>query len=230
MRGFDRATPIVILAVALTGASCTFPTDKSSAVFVIVRVPRQLVVEAGEQPKLQPDGQQAKDANGNVIMVPIQFKTDSYRYFQKNIARFPEELPARFLEFKRGIVLNEIIRAMKSPRSLLIFDLSNINANVLFELGLAIGLNRPGLPVCERGRDLKLGPLDGLVRETYQSGRILGEAFFDQLRERWTSYQAQLEDDDFVHLLNEEVPTAERALADSVLAVAVRHTSRAAGP
>ena len=45
MRGFDRATPIVILAVALTGASCTFPTDKSSAVFVTVRVPRQLVLQ-----------------------------------------------------------------------------------------------------------------------------------------------------------------------------------------
>lgn len=39
-------------------------------------VPRQLVVEAGETPKLQPDGQQAKDANGNVIMVPVNFHTD----------------------------------------------------------------------------------------------------------------------------------------------------------
>jgi len=39
-------------------------------------VPRQLVVEAGEQPKVQPDGTQAKDANGNVITEPIRFKTD----------------------------------------------------------------------------------------------------------------------------------------------------------
>ena len=39
-------------------------------------VPRQLVVEAGETPKLQPDGQPAKDANGNVIMVPVNFHTD----------------------------------------------------------------------------------------------------------------------------------------------------------
>ena len=39
-------------------------------------VPRQLVVEAGEQPKLEPDGQQVKDANGNVIMVPVKFHTD----------------------------------------------------------------------------------------------------------------------------------------------------------
>lgn len=39
-------------------------------------VPRQLVIEAGEQPKLQPDGQEAKDANGNVIQEPIEFNTD----------------------------------------------------------------------------------------------------------------------------------------------------------
>lgn len=151
---------------------------------------------------------QYKGLSGVIPLISIQFKTESYRFFQKNIARFPEELPVRFLEFKQGIVFNEIIRAMRSPRSLLIFELSNINANVLFELGLAIGLNRPGLPVCERGRDLRLGPLDGLIRETYQTGRILGEVFFDQLRERWTNYQTQLEENDFVHLLNEEVPAA----------------------
>jgi AAA domain-containing protein len=162
---------------------------------------------------------QYKGLSGIIPLISIQFKTDSYRYFQKNIARFPEELPARFLEFRRGIIFNEIIRAMKSPRSLLIFDLSNINANVLFELGLAIGLNRPGLPVCERGRDLNLGPLDGLVRETYQSGRILGEAFFDQLREQWTSYQAQLEGDDFVHLLNDKVPAASARVGSPFLLV-----------
>ena len=39
-------------------------------------VPRQLVVEAGEQPKLQPDGQPATDANGTPITVPIEFQSD----------------------------------------------------------------------------------------------------------------------------------------------------------
>jgi len=45
MRGFDRATPVVMLAVALTGATCAFPTDKSDAVFVTVNVPQQLVLQ-----------------------------------------------------------------------------------------------------------------------------------------------------------------------------------------
>src|SRR5262249_12148456 len=55
--------------------------------------------------------EQYKGLSGVIPLISVEFKTDSYRYFQKNIARFPDELPARFLEFKRGIVLNEIIKA-----------------------------------------------------------------------------------------------------------------------
>ncbi len=34
MRGLTRATPVVMLAVALGGVTCAFPTDKSDKVFV----------------------------------------------------------------------------------------------------------------------------------------------------------------------------------------------------
>jgi hypothetical protein len=44
MRGLNRATPIVSLAAALTGATCAFPTDKSESVFVTVAVARQVVL------------------------------------------------------------------------------------------------------------------------------------------------------------------------------------------
>lgn len=45
MRRLDRATPGVILAVALTGATCAFPTDKSNDVFVAVFVPKLVVLQ-----------------------------------------------------------------------------------------------------------------------------------------------------------------------------------------
>src|SRR5881296_1111454 len=48
MRGFDRATPIVILAVALTGATCAFPTDKSDKVFVTLDGPSRVVLRGQE--------------------------------------------------------------------------------------------------------------------------------------------------------------------------------------
>ena len=48
MRGFDRATPIVILAVALTGATCAFPTDKSDKVLVTLEGPSQVVLRGQE--------------------------------------------------------------------------------------------------------------------------------------------------------------------------------------
>src|SRR3989442_4491016 len=48
MRGCDRATPIVILAVALTGATCAFPTDKSDKVHVTLQGPSRVVLRGQE--------------------------------------------------------------------------------------------------------------------------------------------------------------------------------------
>jgi hypothetical protein len=50
MRGFNRATAVVILTVALTGWTCALPTDKSNEVFVVVQtnLGRRVVLQ-GEQ-------------------------------------------------------------------------------------------------------------------------------------------------------------------------------------
>src|SRR5207249_602910 len=48
MRGRGRATPIVILAVALTGVTCAFPTDKSDKVLVTLEGPSQVVLRGQE--------------------------------------------------------------------------------------------------------------------------------------------------------------------------------------
>ena len=44
MRGLHRATPVVMLAVALTGVTCAFPTDKSDQVFVTLVAPSGVVL------------------------------------------------------------------------------------------------------------------------------------------------------------------------------------------
>lgn len=48
MRGRGRATPIVILAVALMGATCAFPTDKSDKVLVTLEGPSRVVLRGKE--------------------------------------------------------------------------------------------------------------------------------------------------------------------------------------
>ena len=48
MRGIVRATPIVTLAAALTGAGCAFPTDKSDKVFVTLEAPSHVVLRGQE--------------------------------------------------------------------------------------------------------------------------------------------------------------------------------------
>src|SRR5260370_38235871 len=44
MRGLIRAIPIVSLATALAGVSCSFPTDKSDKVFVTLDAPARVVL------------------------------------------------------------------------------------------------------------------------------------------------------------------------------------------
>src|SRR5881628_3878453 len=48
MRGRSRATPVVTLAVALAGATCAFPTDKSDKVFVTLDGPSRVVLRGKE--------------------------------------------------------------------------------------------------------------------------------------------------------------------------------------
>ena len=48
MHGLGRATPIVILAVALAGATCAFPTDKSDKVHVSLEAPSKVVLRGQE--------------------------------------------------------------------------------------------------------------------------------------------------------------------------------------
>jgi len=64
----DSMTPTEIALVRSASLNLLFANDDS--------VPRQLVVDAGEQAKVGPDGQEVKDANGAVIMEPIEFKSD----------------------------------------------------------------------------------------------------------------------------------------------------------
>ena len=45
MRWLDRATPVMLLAVALLGVTCALPTDKSNEVFVVVNVPTLVVLQ-----------------------------------------------------------------------------------------------------------------------------------------------------------------------------------------
>ncbi len=48
MHGLGRATPVVILAVALAGATCAFPTDKSDNVHVSLEAPSKVVLRGQE--------------------------------------------------------------------------------------------------------------------------------------------------------------------------------------
>lgn len=72
------AANIVVTPEGMTPTEINLP--RSAALNLLFTnqdtVPRQLVVEAGEQPKLQADGQPATDANGTAIMEPIEFRSD----------------------------------------------------------------------------------------------------------------------------------------------------------
>jgi hypothetical protein len=50
MRGFNRATLVVFLVVALTGVTCAFPTDKSDEVRVVIQAPTLVVIRGQQLP------------------------------------------------------------------------------------------------------------------------------------------------------------------------------------
>jgi len=143
---------------------------------------------------------------GIPILIATKFGTTLFRHFQRNLERFPKSFSPRILEFGRGFTFDKLLEAIRALDSLVIFDLSNVNANVLFELGLAIGLNRPGLPAYEEHYRAEPEILKGFLFATYRTGRPLGESFFSCLQERWSSYLGHRNEPDFVHLLNCRVP------------------------
>jgi hypothetical protein len=163
---------------------------------------------------------QYKGLSGAMPWISVQFDSPAYDHFRKRIARFPEDLPAKLLEFREGIIFRQVITAMKERRSLLIFELSHVNANVLFELGLAIGLNRPGLLIRDKDSRLELAALDGFYCELYGISRPLGETFFDLLRDRWVTYLSRRGERDFVYLLADRVTPPPK---DSQLLLVIDH-------
>jgi hypothetical protein len=77
----DKASVAAVVTVNAEGMTPTELSLARSASLNLLfvnddAVPRQLVVEAGVQPKLQDDGQPATDANGTAITEPIEFRSD----------------------------------------------------------------------------------------------------------------------------------------------------------
>jgi hypothetical protein len=89
---------IVVDASGMTPTSLTIP--RTTPVNLLFdnedEVPRQLVVTGGQEPKVDASGQQVKDANGNVIMVPIEFRTDYIGKGKTAILTVRMPLPGQF--------------------------------------------------------------------------------------------------------------------------------------
>jgi hypothetical protein len=97
----DKANALAQIVVdpsGMTPMQLTIP--RSAAVNLLFdnedNVPRQLVVTGGQQPKLDASGQQVKDANGNVITVPIEFRTDYIGKGKTAILTVTMPLPGQF--------------------------------------------------------------------------------------------------------------------------------------
>src|ERR1041384_8402049 len=77
MRGIVRATPIVTLAAALTGAGCAFPTDKSDKVFVTLEAPSHVVLRGQEMSVYAQAWQVSGSDTGPITNVDFAFISGS---------------------------------------------------------------------------------------------------------------------------------------------------------
>jgi hypothetical protein len=111
-------------------------------------------------------------------------------------------LAARFLGFGPGTIYDRLLGALSEEDPLILVDISKINANVCFELGLSLGLNRPGFPVIETNHRVYSDLLRGLFYVPYKLRRPLGEDFLSGVRRAWAAYQLRRGEVDFVHMLS----------------------------
>jgi hypothetical protein len=164
-------------------------------------------VEAEQQALLQRLGDsrlplpRSNAKKGIPVFVAAKVESPLRRHLERQLKQFPEALSAKFLEFRAGAIYDNLVRAMQDGEPLGIFDISKINSNVFFELGLAIGLNRPGFPVLEEQHKAVPELARGLFAHIYTLRKQLGEAFADKIAGIWLSYKANHASPDFIHML-----------------------------
>jgi hypothetical protein len=98
----DKSSVLARIVVDSSGMTPTQLTIPRSAALNLLfdnedAAPRQLVVDGGQEPKLDASGQQVKDANGNVIMVPIEFRSDYIGQGKTAILTVTMPLPGEFM-------------------------------------------------------------------------------------------------------------------------------------
>jgi len=133
-----------------------------------------------------------------------EFNTELHRHLDRNLKRF-SVLDANFLNVRDAYIYDQLLSAMKN--SLILVDVTKINNNVFFELGLAIGLNRPGFLVAEENL-YRIRPrmIDGRGYLSYGLRSPLGVDFLTQVRKTWLAYQRDLKDESHVHILQRKLP------------------------
>jgi len=146
-------------------------------------------------------GRGGRGPRGIAIFVATKFGTDLHRHFKRKLNQFPNTLAVEFLEVRPGYIYDHLLNAMQERDPLVLVDISKINCNVFFELGLAIGLNRPGYPVIEGRHRILPELVKGLFHIDYSLTRPLGERFFAAIQRALLSYQKRRQDLGWVHML-----------------------------
>jgi len=143
------------------------------------------------------------------LLLSARFDSEAERYFIAQNKDFPVGFSIQLLKFHSGRVFSQIRSAIARRNSFLIADLSSPCANILFELGLAIGLHRPGLPICRKGQ-LSAVPelIADLIYGEYDLQAPLGEHFSIPLLNAWDEYHRHRGKKEFSHFLRGVVEPA----------------------
>lgn len=161
--------------------------------------------------------------SGIPTFVATKFGTPLHRHLQRHLQRFPGILAPQFLEFWPGFIFTHLLHEMQDRDPLILFDISKINCNVSFELGLAIGLNRPGFPLIEARHRVLPELLKGLFYVPYRLRSPLGEGFLTAVRQTWLAYQRQREAANFIHMFEWTFPSGTIPQEPYLVAIGHNH-------
>ncbi|HEX4956370.1 MAG TPA: hypothetical protein VF017_23535 [Thermoanaerobaculia bacterium] len=136
------------------------------------------------------------------VFVVMEFEDKLRSSLERKLRRLPDVVKCRFIEPGPGSVLTRLLAGLCEGDPLVLCDMSRVNCNAFLELGLAIGLNRPGIPLVEHGHTALPDLVQALFWHEWRMRGPLGERFHERLSKTWSLYNVQRADENWVHLLD----------------------------
>jgi hypothetical protein len=155
------------------------------------------------------------------IFVAHKFHDELLRNLREHLGRVSDVFRFEYVDerYRVGLLFNAIEEQIKAA-GLCLFEMSMPNNNVYLELGLSIGLNRPGLMFTRdvKGEHIQVPPLvEGIFRFRYPNYHSLIEELTSRVDQLLKRYLVHRSEPDFVHFVSMKITPRQKVCRYAVV-------------